>query len=67
MTVRACTDGRTDRQTECTNIFATLIESVKNHGTELKIHFQPFQSITHNISEIFSVTLYMKHAIINLK
>ena len=46
---------------------SSLLESVKNHGTHLKIHFQWYQSIAHNVSEIFCVILGMKYAITHLK
>ena len=49
----AQTDGQADRQTECINIFSASTESVKDHGTQLKIHFYPFRSIAYNTSEFF--------------
>ena len=59
--------AQTDRQAnQMHNLLSTLLESVKNHGTHLKIHFQPFRSIFHNVSEIFCVILYMKQAIVQL-
>ena len=62
------TDEETGRQTNRMHEhFSTLFESVKNLGTELKIHFQSFQSIAHNVSEIFCVILYLKHLIVHLK
>ena len=47
--------------------FSALLESVKNHVTQLKIHFQPFRSIAHNTSEMFYVILHVKHAIVHHK
>ena len=57
-------DGQTNRMYKH---FSILLKSIKNHGTQLKIHFQRFQSIAHNISEIFCLILYMKHAIVHIK
>ena len=67
---RAQTDGHTDRQTNRTHEhFSTLLESVllRNRLTLLKINIRPFRNIAHNMSEIFCVILYMKHAIVQLK
>ena len=49
----AQTDGQTDRITKCMNIFSTLLESLKNHGTQFKLRFQRFRSTAHKISGIF--------------
>ena len=56
--VEPCADGRTDRQ--------NYQMHVKNHVTQLKIHFQSFSSIAHSISEIFCEVLYTKNAFVYL-
>ena len=61
---RAQTDEQRNRMHKH---FSTLLERVKIHGTQLKMHFQSFRSIAHNISEIFCVILHMKQAIVHLK
>ena len=45
---------------------SSLLKSVKTHGIQMKIHFQPFWSKAHIISEIFWMTLYMKHIFLYL-
>ena len=68
MTIRVRTNRWLDRQANrMRKHFLTLLESVKNHVTQLKMHFQPFQSTVHNVSEIFCVILYVKHAIVHTK
>ena len=42
----AQTDGQTNGMHKH---FSTLLESVKNHGTQLKIYFQSFRSTVPNI------------------
>ena len=37
-----------------------------NNETQLKIHFQPFISIAHKLSELFCVILYRKHVFVRL-
>ena len=35
-----------------------------NHETQFKIHFQPFPSIAHNVSQFFCAIRYMKQAFV---
>ena len=46
--------------------FSTMLKIVKNYWMKLEIHFHPFRSIAHNISEIIRVIMYMKHAFVHL-
>ena len=62
------TNTQTDRPTNRMHKhFSALLESVKNRETQLKVHFQSFRSIAHNVQDIFCVILYLKHAIMHLK
>ena len=51
---RAQVIGRTARQRDIPNAFTylTWLVRVKYHGTQLKIHFELFPSIVHNIIQL---------------